>query len=57
LLRLRDGVAPRHVGVLALDGPAPALIHALSRRGVVESPLPAAWARRIVACFAFPEIA
>lgn len=56
LLRMRDGAAARHLGVLAEDASgAPTLIHAYSGRGVLESALGSAWRRRIVAAFRFPE--
>lgn len=55
LLRMRDGAAARHLGVLADgDAGAPTLIHAYSGRGVVESSLGSAWRRRVVAAFRFP---
>lgn len=55
LMRMRDGAAARHLGLLAEDGGgAPTLIHAYSGRGVVESSLGSAWRRRIVAVFRLP---
>ncbi len=55
LFRMRAGAVAKHLGVLGGAGPAATFIHAYSGHGVVESPLSAPWARRIVACFAFPE--
>ena len=55
LMRMCDGAAAKHLGVLAEDGTgAPTLIHAYSGRGVVESALGEAWRRRIVAVFRLP---
>lgn len=55
LFRMRAGAVAKHLGVLSLAGEAPHFIHAYAGHGVVESPLSAPWARRIVARFAFPE--
>lgn len=55
LFRMRQGAVAKHLGIVAAIGPAPSFIHAYSGHGVVESPLTPPWARRIVACFAFPE--
>ncbi len=55
LFRMREGAVAKHLGVIARGAPAPTFIHAYSGHGVVESPLSAPWARKIVACFAFPE--
>lgn len=56
LLRMREAGPAKHLGVLARDGAgAPTMIHAYSGRGVVESPLGEAWARRVVAVFRIPE--
>lgn len=52
LLRMRAGAVAKHLGIAARG---PAFIHSYSGHGVVESPLSAPWARRIVARFAFPE--
>jgi NlpC/P60 family putative phage cell wall peptidase len=55
LVRMREGGAAKHLGVLGeTAGGAATLVHAYSRRGVVESPLGPAWARRVVAAFRFP---
>ena len=43
----------KHVGIVTDLGPS-AFIHAYSGKGVVESPLGAAWAARIAAVFRFP---
>ena len=55
LFRMRQGGVAKHLGILSADGDAPAFIHAYAGHGVIESPLPAPWARRIVARFAFPQ--
>lgn len=55
LFRMRDGSVAKHLGIAAESGPSASFVHAYSGHGVVESPLSAPWARRIVACFAFPE--
>ncbi|MCP5039080.1 MAG: peptidase [Rhodobacteraceae bacterium] len=55
LFRMRSGAVAKHLGLIGAGLPAPTFIHAYSGHGVVESPLSAPWARRIVACFEFPE--
>lgn len=55
LFRMRDRSVAKHLGIVGLTGDAPTFIHAYSGHSVVESPLSAPWARRIVACFAFPK--
>ena len=45
LFRMRAGAVAKHLG----------FIHAYSEHAVLESPLSAPWARRIVARFEFPE--
>ncbi len=55
LFRMRAGSVAKHLGIVGACAPAPTFIHAYTGHGVVESPLSAPWARRIVACFAFPE--
>jgi len=55
LFRMRAGAVAKHLGIIARGAPAPSFIHAYSGHGVVESPLSDPWARKIVACFAFPE--
>lgn len=54
LFRMRDEGIAKHLGILVEAGPAAAFVHAYSGQGVVESPLSAPWARRIVARFRFP---
>jgi NlpC/P60 family putative phage cell wall peptidase len=49
LFRLRAGAPAGHLGILVQTGPAPRLVHAYDHHGVIESPLSAPWARRIVA--------
>jgi NlpC/P60 family putative phage cell wall peptidase len=55
LFRMRDGSVAKHLGVQSQTGAHPRFIHAYARHGVIESPLSAPWARRIVARFVFPE--
>lgn len=55
LFRMRQGTVAKHLGLQSGVGPAARFIHAYSGHGVVESPLTAPWARRIVARFEFPE--
>ncbi|ARE38449.1 NlpC/P60 family peptidase [Rhodovulum sp. P5] len=55
LFRMRDGGIAKHLGVQGRLGSGHSFVHAYSGHGVVESPLTAPWARRIVARFAFPE--
>lgn len=54
LFRMRDGAIAKHLGLVAQPGAAATFVHAFSGHGVVESPLSAPWARRVVARFAFP---
>ncbi len=54
LFRMRAGSVAKHLGIQTQTGDAAAFVHAYSGHGVVESPLSAPWARRIVARFAFP---
>lgn len=54
LFRMREGSVAKHLGIQAAVGPAASFIHAYSGHGVVESPLSAPWARRIVARFRLP---
>lgn len=54
LFRMRAGAVAKHVGIVSAVGPASTFIHAYSGHGVVESPLSAPWARRIVARFEYP---
>jgi NlpC/P60 family putative phage cell wall peptidase len=55
LFRIRAGAVAKHLGIVAQTGCATSFIHAYSGHGVVESPLSAPWARRIVARFEFPK--
>ena len=55
LFRMRDRSVAKHLGIVGLTGTTPTFIHAYSGHSVVESPLSTPWARRIVACFAFPK--
>ena len=55
LFRMREGGVAKHLGIHGADRPRPSFVHAYSGHGVIESPLTAPWARRIVARFAFPE--
>ncbi|MCY1127211.1 peptidase [Frigidibacter sp. RF13] len=55
LFRMRDGGVAKHLGILSRGSDGPGFIHAYSGHAVVESPLSAPWARRIVARFTFPE--
>jgi len=55
LFRMHPGGVAKHLGIAARIGADASFIHAYSRHGVVESPLSAPWARRIVARFEFPE--
>ena len=55
LFRMKGGAVAKHLGILTRAGVTPAFIHAYSGHGVVENSLSAPWARRIVACFSFPE--
>ena len=56
IFRMRGRAVAKHVGILARPlGGAPTFIHAYERAGVVESPLSAAWARRIAGVFRLPQ--
>ena len=55
LFRMRQGAIAKHLGVAAFDERGPSFIHAMSGYGVIESPLSAPWARRVVARFVFPD--
>ncbi len=55
LFRMRQDAVAKHLGILGDMTPHKTFIHAYSGHGVVESPLSAPWARRVVAAFAFPE--
>ncbi|WP_375172662.1 NlpC/P60 family protein [Pseudooceanicola sp.] len=56
LFRMRDRSVAKHLGIQGNLAPHPTFIHAYSGHGVVESPLSAPWARRVVARFAFPQM-
>ncbi|PZX46234.1 NlpC/P60 family putative phage cell wall peptidase [Roseinatronobacter thiooxidans] len=53
LFRLQSRALAKHLGIQCAGGAR--FIHACPRAGVVEAPLSAPWARRIVARFAFPS--
>ena len=55
LFRMKGASVAKHLGIQSEIGPTPKFIHAYSRHGVVENHLSAAWARRVVARFEFPE--
>ncbi len=55
LFRMQGGAVAKHLGIQTSAGASPAFVHAYSGHGVIENSLSAPWARRIVACFAFPE--
>ncbi|MGR3501007.1 peptidase [Pseudaestuariivita sp.] len=57
LFRMRHGAVAKHLGIQGQIGAAPTFIHAYTGHSVVESPLSRPWARRIVARFAFPDLA
>ena len=51
LFRMREGSVAKHLGIFSRLGDAPAFIHSMSGHGVLESPLSAPWAARVVARF------
>ncbi len=55
LFRMRAGSVAKHVALVSRTDPDPKIIHAYSGRGVVESPLTPAWARRIAGIYRFKE--
>jgi NlpC/P60 family putative phage cell wall peptidase len=55
LFRMRQGSVAKHLGLVTQVGADARFVHAYARHGVVESPLSAPWARRIVAVFEFPQ--
>lgn len=55
LFRMRAGGIAKHLGIAGAVGAEASFIHAYSGHRVVESPLTAPWARRVVARFGFPE--
>lgn len=54
LFRMRAGAVAKHLGLAAERAGRPTFIHAYCGHQVVESPLSAPWARRVVARFEFP---
>jgi NlpC/P60 family putative phage cell wall peptidase len=54
LFRLQGQALAKHLGIQCAGGTQ--FIHACPRAGVVQAPLSAPWARRIVARFAFPTV-
>lgn len=54
VFRMRPQSVAKHLGILARGAGGPTFIHAYSGKGVVESPLSATWAAKIVARFRFP---
>lgn len=54
LFRMRAGAVAKHLGISVPGAEGESFVHAYTGHGVVESPLSAPWARRIVARFAFP---
>jgi NlpC/P60 family putative phage cell wall peptidase len=52
IFRWRDGVAAKHLGVMAENN---RFIHAYEGHSVTLSPLVPQWRQRIAAVFAFPE--
>ncbi len=55
LMRMMPGAVAKHLGLQAGCGASASFVHAYCGHGVVESPLTAPWARRIVARFEFPD--
>ncbi|SOC07707.1 C40 family peptidase [Rhodobacter maris] len=55
LFRMRPGAVAKHLGIAAEIGARASFVHAYTGHGVIESPLSAPWARRIVARFEFPR--
>lgn len=55
LFRMRSGAVAKHLGLFLWSKDRPHFLHAYSGQGVVLSPLSDPWARRVVACFEFPE--
>lgn len=53
IVLFRLGALPRHCGILTGET---RFIHAQERIGVVEANLTEGWAKRVVGCFAFPEM-
>ncbi|MEP5760304.1 MAG: NlpC/P60 family protein [Litoreibacter sp.] len=55
LFRMRSGAVAKHLGIFVSGSDKSEFLHAYSGQGVVMSALSGPWARRVVACFAFPE--
>ena len=55
LFRMKSGAVAKHLGIAGEVGPGATFIHAYSGHGVIESPLSAPWARRVVARFRFQQ--
>lgn len=55
LFRMRQAGVAKHLGIQGRIGPQASFIHAYSDHAVLESPLSAPWARRVVARFEFPQ--
>lgn len=55
LFRVRECGVAKHLGIAGRVGANPSFVHAYAKHGVIESPLSAPWARRIVARFSFPD--
>jgi NlpC/P60 family putative phage cell wall peptidase len=55
LFRMREGAVAKHVGLQSAVGAEPRFIHAYAGHAVVESPLSAPWARKVIGRFEFPE--
>jgi len=55
LFRMKGAAVAKHLGLQSATGATSKFIHAYSRHGVIENHLSAAWARRVVARFEFPD--
>ncbi|NOX39892.1 MAG: peptidase [Alphaproteobacteria bacterium] len=55
LFRMHPRAVAKHLGIAGRIGGNASFIHAYAHSGVVESPLSAPWARRVVARFEFPQ--
>lgn len=56
LFRMARGAVAKHLGIAGKVGSEATVIHAYCGHAVVESPLNAAWRRRVVARFTFPDL-
>lgn len=55
LFRMRTRAVAKHIGIFCHDRRgAPGFVHAYSGKGVVETPLSAAWAAKVAAVFRLP---